>query len=142
MMKDLEKMMMMGKKNSEGKLSPEEMQAKMDVLKELLGMAQEAMGSKVKGGMDEMQKVSVMAPDQKSLTHGLDMAKEIAQDPKMTELMDEDKEESLESPEEKKAEELDPTMEDKEESLEPMMDDESIFGKRSSKKKSMYDDEA
>lgn len=75
-MKDMEKMLM-GKPKQEGKMSPEDMQAKIEVLHELLKMAHEAMGGKVKHGMDEMQKVSVMAPDHKSLEAGLDKAKEL-----------------------------------------------------------------
>ncbi len=77
-MKDMEKMLMAKDNKQDGKMSPEDMQAKMDVLHELLQMAHEAMGGKVKHGMDEMQKVSVMAPDKQSLEKGLDKAKEIA----------------------------------------------------------------
>lgn len=77
-MKDgMEKMLMAKSGKQDGKMSPEDVKAKMEVLHELLQMAQHAMGGKVKHGMDEMQKVSVMAPDHKSLEAGLDKAKEL-----------------------------------------------------------------
>lgn len=97
-MKDLEKMLMA--KKGKSALSPEEADAKMEVLRELLDMATQAMGSKVKGGMDEMKKVSVMAPDQASLEKGLEMAKDVAAtDPEESpehELTESPKEEALE----------------------------------------------
>lgn len=78
-MKDLEKMLM--KKKSSGEMSKEEIQAKMEVLQELMEMCQQKMGSDVKNGMDEMQKVTVAAPDQESLLEGLEKAHEIAENP-------------------------------------------------------------
>lgn len=66
----LQKMM-----NKAEDMSPEEASAKMDVLKEMLSMLHGEMGSKLKGNMDEMRKVSVMAPDKESLSEGLDKAK-------------------------------------------------------------------
>lgn len=117
MLKDLSKLM---SKKSEGKLSEQEMEAKMDVLRELLQMAQSAMGDKVKGGMDEMQKVSVMAPDSESLEAGLEMAKEVAS----------------EAPEmEEKVEDISPSESPKEEAQEESSEeesdsDDSLFGKR------------
>lgn len=86
-------------------MSPEAVQAKQDVLKELLQMAMEAMGDKVKGGMDEMQKVSVMAPNKEDLTQGLDKAKDLlagADD----ESEEDSKEEATETPAEEKAEDM------------------------------------
>jgi pyruvate-formate lyase len=62
------------------KKMPKDMQAKQDVLKEMMQMAMEAMRGKNKHGMDEMmnmKKVSVMAPDDESLEAGLDKAKEV-----------------------------------------------------------------
>lgn len=77
---------LMAKKGAQ-KMSTEDQQAKLDVIKELLEMATQAMGGKIKGGMDEMQKVSVMAPDKKSLLEGLGMAQDIAGgDPETEEL--------------------------------------------------------
>lgn len=72
------KMLAAKKGTTDGKMNPDEMSAKLDVIKELLNMAHGAMGSKVKGGMDEMHKVSVMAPDQKGLHQGLDLASALA----------------------------------------------------------------
>jgi hypothetical protein len=138
MMKDLEKMLM--SKKDKGEMSEQEMQAKMEVLQELLQMAQEAMGSKVKGGLDEMQKVSVMAPDKESLTKGLDLAKEVAAEaPELTE--EEPKEES----EEKSEDPMAALAEAKaEEASEEDSDDDSLFGKRPKKNTTsslMYDEE-
>lgn len=84
-MKDLEKLLNM--KKQKGSLSEHEKNAKMEVLQELLQMATQAMGSKVKGGMDELKKVSVVAPDKESLTEGLELAKEVAE--KAPEITDE-----------------------------------------------------
>lgn len=58
-------------------MSPAQRQAKMDVLKELMDMAQDEMGKKVKTGMDELHKVTVAAPDAESLTEGLKIAENI-----------------------------------------------------------------
>lgn len=138
-MKDLEKMLM--SKKSKGALSKTETQAKMDVLEELLQMAQSAMGSKVKGGMDEMKKISVMAPDTESLTEGLDLAKEVAESTEevdsSTEMSQEDDSEMKEKLEEMKAKSS-----DEEESEEDDSND-SMFAKKPAKKKSIYsmDDE-
>ena len=79
-MMDELKRMMAKKKSPEGKMSEDQVKAKMDVIQELLEMAQSAMGSNVKGGMDEMKKVSVMAPDDEGLAEGLELAKEVAVD--------------------------------------------------------------
>lgn len=98
-------------KKPEGKMDKHAMQAKMDVIQELLEMAQEAMAGKVKGGMDEMQKISVMAPDKESLSHGLDMAKMLSG-------------ESEES-EEDESEESSPDVESSEEPSLMSMEDES-----------------
>lgn len=98
MMDELKKMMAK-KKSSEGEMSEMEQQAKLDVIMELLQMAEGAMGSKVKGGLDEMQKISVMAPDKEGLAEGLDLAKEVTDG-------DED-EEALEKAEELTGKDLD-----------------------------------
>ncbi len=79
-------MMMSGK--SEGKMSKEDIQAKLDVIQEMIQAMQESMGGAVKGGLDEMlssmapeghdmAKVSVMADDPDSLEEGLEMAQEV-----------------------------------------------------------------
>ncbi len=78
-MRDLSKLLG-GEADVPSKLSPQEIQAKMDVIKELMQEMVEAMGGDVKSGMDEMgalKKVTVAAPDAESLEEGLDVAKEI-----------------------------------------------------------------
>ena len=117
-MKNLEQMLMQKKDKSE--MSPEEVQAKMDVLQELMDMCKEKMGQSVKSGMDEMNKVTVAAPDKESLAMGLDKAKEIAEDPKMAEMMEKPSEE----PAEEESEDSSPMsyMDDE--------DEDSIFAKR------------
>lgn len=125
-MKDLEKMLM--SKKDKGEMSKEDIQAKMDVLMELMQMAREAMGSKVKSGMDEMNKVSVMAPDKEGLEEGLDKAKELMQSP----MLEESEEEMEENPEEKKMEEP---------SMEEMKEESNLFSKTPSlekKKKKLF----
>lgn len=75
-MKDLSKML--GKDSEmKGKMSEQEIQAKLDVIKELMDEMMAAMGGSVKSGMDEMKKVTVAAPDKESLLKGLDAAQEI-----------------------------------------------------------------
>lgn len=74
-MKDLEKML--SSKKEKSKMSDTEVQAKLDVLQELMDMCHSELGGRVKNGMDEMKKVSVMAPDSDSLEEGLDKAKEL-----------------------------------------------------------------
>ncbi len=97
-MKNLEQMLTQKKDKSE--MSKEEIQAKMEVLQELMDMCKDKMGETVKSGMDEMQKVTVAAPDSESLALGLDKAKEIAEDPvimdKMASMAETPKEESEE----------------------------------------------
>ena len=52
-------------------------QAKMKMLQDLKKMATEMMGHDLKGKMDGMKKVSVMANDKEGLEKGLDKAKEL-----------------------------------------------------------------
>ena len=101
-MKDLKELMMMMEDKMEGDDSPmssEREQAKMDVLKELIQMAdeQESMGIK-----DGLQKVTVAAPDQESLVEGLDKAEDIVENmPEMMEgMMEDDDDEDEEDDEE------------------------------------------
>lgn len=105
-------------KKPEGKMDKASVQAKMDVIQELLEMAQEAMAGKVKGGMDEMQKVSVMAPDKESLSEGLDMAKMIAGDEEEPEAGESEEHEMSESPSEDMPS---MSMESEEEEVSPFM---------------------
>lgn len=78
MMDELKKMM--EKKKSGDSMSEQEQQAKMDVIMELLEMAQGEMGSRVKSGMDDMKKVSVIAPDSESLEEGLEAAQDVVEE--------------------------------------------------------------
>lgn len=118
-MKDLEKMLM-GKKDGSEKMSTQAVQAKMDVLKELMEMCKEQMLKSNKSGMEEMQKVTVAAPSKEDLVEGLEKAQEITEE--MPEI--ESEHEKLESPKE----------EDVEESLMSLMkddeDEDSMFAKK------------
>lgn len=125
MTKDLEKMLM--KKQDSGKMSDEAKQAKSEVLQELIEMCMKAMGDNVKSGMDEMQKVSVMAPDKESLLEGLDKAKEVAESP-MMEKMEEMSEEMPEEEAQEEKQEEKPEMKMVEED-----EDESPFNRKMKK---------
>ena len=70
-------------------MSKMDIQAKMDVLKELHDMCKAKLGDKVKAGLDGMKSVTVSAPDSESLEEGLEMAQELT--PEVSE-MDEEKE--------------------------------------------------
>lgn len=122
-MKKIEEMLMKPKVNSE-KMSEQEIQAKMDVLLEMMQMIQEEMGSRVKNGMmdheNEMKKVSVMAPDNESLEEGLEVAQEVLP----------------ESPEEKDPMGEVPSMSE----MEVEEEDENPFGKKSKKPFSHFED--
>lgn len=61
-----------------------DVQAKVDVLKELLEVAKDEMRGRNKRGMEDMmgqkmQKVAVMAPDEEGLKEGLEKAEEIVE---------------------------------------------------------------
>lgn len=97
MMDELKKMM--AKKKDDGAMSEQEQQAKMDVIMELLEMAQGEMGSRVKSGMDDMKKVTVAAPDSESLTDGLEAAQDmLGTDDEAAESDEDPAEEKAESP--------------------------------------------
>ena len=89
------------------KMSPEETQAKLEVVQELLEMAQEAMADSTKSGLDAMmapkQSVEVMAEDQEGLSEGLDVAKDMVES------------EDVDAMEDKPEMKLDPEMEEAEE---------------------------
>lgn len=127
MMKDLEKMLMSGGGAPNQKMSPEDMQAKLDVVKELIESMQEAMGGQVKGGLDEL--MAAMKPE---------AVQEVAQDPSMgseqaepdiADLAGIDKEASAEgeAPEMEKAESM--------VASEKPDEDDSFFGKKKDKSK-------
>lgn len=121
-MKDLEKMLMkkMKGEESEDRMSDEEINAKMEVLMELLELSKMMTGDRIKRDMDEMQKVTVMAPDKEALVEGLEKAEDLVETIPETE-------ESEENPEEDEASEL---LEEKEESSEAEMkedEEDSMF---------------
>ncbi len=131
-MKDLEKLLM--KKQEESEMSDSDISAKKDVLKEMLSLVHKMMSDKTKGGMEGMQKVSVMAPDKESLKEGLDKAMEIMEKgpESLVEESEEPKDEEKETPEEELKEEL-----KQEENLEDEEDDSmfnSIMKKKMMKK--------
>lgn len=101
-MKDKLSALMAEKKK--GELSPEEVQAKQEVLMELLEWAQDAMGGRVKSGMDELMapaKVEVMADSPEGLEEGLDKAKDIVEEmPEDMMAMEESEEETSEDEDE------------------------------------------
>lgn len=142
-MKDMKKMMAMMDEKRPSKMSANDIQAKKDILKELLGMADEAMKGKLGEGMKGM-KVSVMAKDEEGLKEGLEKAEDLVesrQEMKMEpenelaedDMMEEAKEDMLDpdaemSPEsELGAEEADKKMLPEEE------EEESFFGKKKKK---------
>lgn len=87
-MKDLSKMLAGDLGESKpSKLSPQEIQAKMEVIKELMSEMVEAMGGSVKSGLGDLgalKKVTVAAPDEESLEQGLEVAQELM--PKVDEM--------------------------------------------------------
>lgn len=93
----LDKLMKLKEAKQHGPMRPVEQNAKMSVLKNLIGEANSEMGD----GLKSMKKVSVMAPSEKGLSAGLDKAKELVGDES-----DEGspEEEAMESPEEEQAE--------------------------------------
>jgi hypothetical protein len=87
-MKDLMEMLMK-KKGQPQKVDATEKMAKMQAVKELISMLEEMMGEDVEGGM--MKKVTVAAPDEKSLEMGLEKAKDVVSEmPEMEDEEDED----------------------------------------------------
>jgi hypothetical protein len=99
-------------KDKGDKMSPEEAKAKEEVLQELIEMMQNVRADRLKSGMDEMQKVSVMAPDKEHLSEGLDKAKELlGQMPEMHKEEGESMEDELSEEPEMEAKEMDMGME-------------------------------
>ena len=98
-MKDLKNMLMPKKEDS--KMSERDIKVKSDILKEIMQFAQDKMGERVKSDMDEMQKVSVMAPDAEGLHEGLEKALEILPESEEGEASEMEKEEPKEEEESK-----------------------------------------
>lgn len=72
-MRDMLKEMM--KMKGEKKMNPMEKKAKLGVLEEILGMAEDEMGNELKG----LKKVTVAAPSEEGLKEGLEKAEEIVE---------------------------------------------------------------
>jgi succinate dehydrogenase/fumarate reductase flavoprotein subunit len=108
--KMLMKKMKQGKED--GKMSARDVSSKEEVLQELIEAMQSLRAGHLKNGMDEqMQKVSVMAPDKEHLEEGLEKAQEMIGDmPEMS--MSEDEEVPMEEEDEVVAE---PVVKDEEE---------------------------
>lgn len=85
---DMKKMMEMAKDKKSG-LDKKEIQAKIDVLQELMDMADGAEGDSI---MDGLQKVTVAAKDKEGLKQGLEKAEEVLEGSE--EMEEEDMEES------------------------------------------------
>lgn len=53
------------------------LKAKMEIIKELLGFSEDAMGEDLKSYLSKPQEVTVAADDEESLSEGLDVAKKM-----------------------------------------------------------------
>lgn len=145
-MKQMKKMMDMMDEKRPSKMSANDLQAKKDVLMELLGMADEAMRGKSAKGMDELKgmKVSVMAKDPESMKKGLEKAEDLVKDRQDMEMEPENELAEDDPMEESKEDMTDPDSElspeselDAKEASDKMIpeedEEESFFGKRKKK---------
>lgn len=136
----LEKMLMNGDKPEKGDMSKEQIQAKLDVLMEMMEMLQSEVGGSVKSGMDEM--LAAMKPATSV------EAEPLEQEVEMDEMGEEDEDEGYveAKPEMKKVEVMASDDKGLEEGLDaaakiaPKLDemseeDDSIFAKKKDKKK-------
>lgn len=127
MKKMLEEMMAESKPKE---MSEKDIQAKKEMLMELLGLADGELKSRSKKGLDDHKamKVAVMAKDKEGLKEGLEKAEEVLEQ-MPEEGMEEESEESEELPEMKADSSM---MEEKEEMPEMEEDDEeeSFFSKK------------
>lgn len=98
-MKDMSEMMKMLSMKDEGKeMSEQDIQAKMDVLKELLQFASKHAGDDIVG---KLKQVTVAAPSEEGLEEGLDKAKEMVEEmPSEEDSMSEKSEDDMEEDEE------------------------------------------
>jgi hypothetical protein len=128
----MEEMMSSGKPKQ---MDEKAIQAKKEMLMELLGLADSEIKGRSKSGLDEARamKVSVMAKDKEGLKEGLEKAEEVLES-QMPEEMEEGSEEESEEMEEKKEMPLmaDSSMveEEKPESEEDEEEEESFFAKK------------
>lgn len=103
--------------------------AKLAALQDILTTIQSELGGKVKGDMDDhmnsMKKVSVMAPDEKSLTEGLKLASEMAAEKSGSLLEGDEKDESMDSMDDSAVESKDEVA-----VVEPEEEDNDTFSKK------------
>jgi hypothetical protein len=99
---------MMEEMNPSKKMGKEDMSAKMDVLKELLQMAESELKGRSKMGLDgaKAMKVSVMAKDKESLKEGLEKAEDVLESEMMPEEMSEESEDEMSDESEDEMEEM------------------------------------
>jgi hypothetical protein len=99
---------MMEEMNPSKKMGKEDMSAKVDVLKELLQMAESELKGRSKMGLDgaRAMKVSVMAKDKESLKEGLEKAEDVLESEMPEEMSDESEDEMEEMSEESEMEEM------------------------------------
>lgn len=93
-MSELERMLSNKSKSGE-EMSEEQLQVKMEMLKELMDHAKKGMGDRVLGGLEGLKKVTVASPSQEGLEEGLEKAQELLQS-KESPLMEEESEEEME----------------------------------------------
>lgn len=109
-------MKLLEEKKDEKEMSEKDIQAKKEVLKELINMAIGAAGKKFGSDMEEMQKVTVASPNKEGLVEGLEKAKELTKEmPEMVEEEVSEDEEELEDDEMSEEEMVNEEDEDEEE---------------------------
>lgn len=96
------------------------LKAKMEIIKELLGFSEDAMGEDLKSYLSKPQEVTVAADDEESLSEGLDVAKKMV-----------DSDESMKDAAKEMLADHSLEMDDDNDEDEEEDDDMSIFGKSS-----------
>lgn len=132
----LEKMLMESEQPAKPASNEQGIKAKLAALQDILKVIQAELGGKVKGEMDGLKKVEVVAPDSQSLEEGLELASEMAAEQSGPMVEDEVSEPSLEVPEDMEVAKTDD--EPVEVSEEVMVEDENpddTFGGAPKKKK-------
>ena len=96
------------------------LRAKMEIIKELLGFSEDAMGEDLKSYLSKPQEVTVAADDEESLSEGLEVAKDMV-----------DSDESMKDAAKEMLADHSLEMDDDNDEDEEEDDDMSIFGKSS-----------
>ncbi len=112
-MKDLEKLLMKKKKDGP-EMDEKTMQAKEEILMELIEEMMDMRGKKLMGDMEGMKKVTVASPSKEGLEEGLEKAKE------MMEMKEEMSSEGEEEETEEESSEMMPEMKEESKSEEDM----------------------